>query len=165
LTFSLRGVEAGPPDLTELQALHVRCAQFIEETTGHPPRDDEAARLLAILPPGESLADRQVLGLRRDGEMVGVVDLLRGYPGPTDWYVGLLLISPEARGVGLGTAVVDEIVARVMAEGGRALHLIVREDNLRALAFWRRHQFAVIDRRVQDLGTKKNFVFKMVRPL
>ena len=69
------------------------------------------------------------------------------------------------RGAGLGTSVVDEIVQRVMAEGGRALHLIVLEDNPRALAFWRRHRFELIGRLVQDLGTKKNFVFKMVRPL
>ena len=165
MTFSLRRIEAGTSDLAALQALHLRCADFVEATTGHPPRDDEAARLLAILPPGKTLADKQVLGLHRDGEMIGVVDLLRSYPGPTDWYVGLFLLSPEVRGAGLGTSVVDDIVARVIAEGGRALHLIVREDNPRALAFWRRHRFELIDRRVQDLGTKKNFVFKMVRPL
>jgi ribosomal protein S18 acetylase RimI-like enzyme len=163
--FSLRRIEAGTPEVAKLQALQVRCATFIEETNGHPPRDDEAARLLASLPPGKTLADKQVLGLQRDGEMVGVVDLLCDHPGPTDWYIGLLLLSPEVRGAGLGTSVVDELVKRVAAEGGQALHLIVREDNPRALAFWRRHEFQLVDRRVQDLGTRKNFVFKMVRPL
>jgi ribosomal protein S18 acetylase RimI-like enzyme len=161
----LRRIEAETSDLAALQALHLRCADFVEATTGHPPRDDEAARLLAILPPGKTLADKQVLGFHRDGEMIGVVDLLRGYPSPTDWYIGLFLLSPEVRGAGLGTSVVDEIVERVRAEGGRALHLIVLENNPRALAFWRRHRFELVDRRVQDLGTKKNFVFKMVRPL
>ena len=165
MTFSLRRIEAGTSDLAALQALHLRCADFVEATTGHPPRDDEAARLLAVVPPGKIPADKQTLGLHRDGEMVGVVDLLRGHPSPTDWYIGLLLLSAEVRGAGLGTSVVDEIVERVRADGGRALHLVVREDNPRALAFWRRHQFELIDRRVQDLGSKKNFVFKMVRPL
>jgi ribosomal protein S18 acetylase RimI-like enzyme len=165
VTFSLQCIEAGTSDLAELQALHLRCADFVEATTGHPPGDDEAVRLLAVVPPGKTPADKQVLGLRRDGEMVGVVDLLRGYPTPTDWYIGLLLISPEARGHSLGTSVVDEIVGRVVAEGGRALHLIVREDNRRAFAFWRRHGFELVGRRVQDLGSKKNLVFKMVRPL
>lgn len=165
MTVSLRRIEAGTSDLAALQALHVRCADFVEATTGHQPRDDQAARLLAGLPPGKTLADKQVLGLHRDGEMVGVVELLRGYPGPTDWYIGLFLLSPEVRGVGLGTSVLEEIVERVVAEGGRALHLIVRENNPRALAFWRRNRFDLIGRRVQDLGTKKNLVFKMVRPL
>jgi ribosomal protein S18 acetylase RimI-like enzyme len=162
---ALRPIEAGTSDLAALQALHLRCADFVLATTGHPPRDDEAARLLAVVPPGKSPADKLVLGLHRDGEMVGVVDLLRGYPGPTDWYIGLFLLSPAVRGAGLGASVVDEIVERVMAEGGRALHLIVLEDNPRALAFWRRHRFELIDRRVQNLGTRKNFVFKMVRAL
>lgn len=165
MTFSLRRIEAGTSDLAALQALHLRCADFVEATTGHPPRDDEAARLLAVVPPGKIPADKQTLGLHRDGELVGVVDLLRGHPSPTDWYIGLLLLSPEVRGAGLGASVVDEIVERVRTEGGQALHLIVREDNPRALAFWRRHRFELIDRRVQDLGSKKNFVFKMVRPL
>jgi len=166
VTFSLRRIEAGTTsDLAALQALHLRCADFVEATTGHPPRDDEAARLLAVVPQGKTPADKQSLGVHRDGEMVGVVDLLRGHPGPTDWYIGLCLLSPEVRGAGLGTAVVDEIVERVIAEGGRALHLVVREDNPRALAFWRRHRFELIDRRLQDLGSKKNFVFKMVRLL
>ena len=165
MTFSLRRIEAGTSDLAALQALHLRCADLVEATTGHPPRDDEAARLLAVVPAGKIPADKQVLGLHRDGEMVGVVDLLGGYPTPTDWYIGLFLLSPEVRGAGLGSSVVDEIVKRVIAEGGRALHLVVREDNPRALAFWRRHRFELIDRRVQDLGSKKNFVFKMVRPL
>ncbi len=165
MTFSLRRIEAGTSDLAALQALHLRCADFIEATTGRPPGDDEAARLLAVVPAGKIPADKQTLGLHRDGEMVGVVDLLGGYPTPTDWYIGLFLLSPEVRDAGLGTSVVDEIVKRVMGEGGRALHLVVREDNPRALAFWRRHGFELIDRRVQDLGSKKNFVFKMVRPL
>jgi ribosomal protein S18 acetylase RimI-like enzyme len=162
VTLDFRLIGRRRTDLDALQALHLRCADFVEATTGHQPRDDEAARLLAGLPPGKTLADKQVLGVHRDGEMVGVVDLLHGYPGPTDWYVGLLLITPEARGNGLGTSVVDEIVKRVIAEGGRALHLVVREDNPRAVAFWRRRRFELIDRRIQDLGTKKNFVFKMV---
>ena len=165
MTFSLRRIEAGTSDLAALQALHLRCADFVEATTGHPPRNDEAARLLAGLPPGKTLADKQVLAVVRDGEIVGVVELLRGYPTTTDWYLGLLLLVPEARGAGLGTSVVDAIVGLIVMEGGRALHLVVREDNPRAVAFWQRHRFDLLDRRVQDLGTKKNFVFKMVRSL
>jgi ribosomal protein S18 acetylase RimI-like enzyme len=165
VTFSLRPIEAGTADLDALQALHLRCADFVEATTGHPPRDDEATRLLAMVPAGKTPADKQTLGVHSDDEIVGVVDLLGGYPGPTDWYIGLFLLSPEVRGVGLGTAIVEETVKRVTADGGRALHLIVLQDNPRALAFWRRHRFELIDRRVQDLGTKKNFVFKMVRSL
>ena len=92
MTFSLRRIEPETSDLAALQALHLRCADFVEATTGHPPRDNEAARLLAGLPPGKTVADKQLLGLIREGEMIGVVELLRGYPQATDWYLGLLLI-------------------------------------------------------------------------
>lgn len=161
----LRRIEAGTADVAALQALHVRCADFVEATTGHPPRDDEAAHLLAVLPPGKTLADKQVLGVIRDGAMVGVVELFAGYPGPTDWYIGLLMLAPEARGAGLGTSLFREVVERVAAAGGQTLHLIVRDDNPRAIAFWERHGFTLVKYLVQDLGTKINRVLKMVRPV
>lgn len=163
--IELRRIEAGSADVAELQALHVRCADFVEATTGLPPREDEAARMLAVLPPGKTLADKQVLGVIRDGAMVGVVELLAGYPGPTDWYIGLLMLAPEARGAGLGSSVFREVVRRVAEAGGHKLHLVVRDDNPRAIAFWKRHGFTLVDYRVQDLGTKINRVLKMVRPV
>jgi ribosomal protein S18 acetylase RimI-like enzyme len=49
--------------------------------------------------------------------------------------------------------------------GGTSIHLITLEDNPRAVAFWRRHGFEEIDKRIQDFGTKKNVVQKMVRRL
>lgn len=163
--IELRRIEAGTADVAALQALHVRCADFIEANTGHPPRDDEAERMLAVLPPGKTLADKQVLGVIRDGAMVGVVELLAGYPGPTDWYVGFLMVAPEARGAGLGASVFREAAGRVAQAGGRTLHLIVRDDNPRAIAFWERQGFTFVNYQVQDLGTKINRVLKMVRPV
>jgi ribosomal protein S18 acetylase RimI-like enzyme len=158
-------IEAGSSGVAALQALYLRCADFVEAMTGRAPRDDEATRLFADLPAGRTLADQQVLGVRRDGALVGVVELLAGHPGPTDWYIGLMLLSPEARGGGLGTSLVRDVAERALAAGGRALHLIVHEDNPRAIAFWGRQGFTLVDRRVQDLGTKKNLVLKMIRPL
>ena len=163
--IELQRIELGTSDLAPLQALCLRCADFVEMVWGGPPRDDEAERHFGGLPPGRTLADLEVLGVSRDGALIGVVELLAGHPGPTDWYIGLMLLSPEVRGAGLGTSLVRDVVERVLAAGGRALHLIVHEDNPRALAFWERQGFALIDRRVQDLGTKKNLVLKMVRPL
>ncbi|HEY4393925.1 MAG TPA: GNAT family N-acetyltransferase [Polyangia bacterium] len=163
--ITLRHLEVGTTFVAALQALHLRCADFVEATTGRPPRGDEGERLFVDAPPGKGAGDKQVLGVKREGELVGVVELLPGYPGPQDWYVGLLLLSPEVRGAGVGTAVMRDTVERVARAGGRALHLIVREDNPRAVAFWQAQGFALVDRRVQDLGTKKNLVLKMVRPL
>jgi ribosomal protein S18 acetylase RimI-like enzyme len=163
--IELRHIEAGTADVAALQALHLRCADFVEATTGRPPRDDEAACMLAVLPPGKTLGDKQALAVIRDGAMVGVVELLAGYPGPADWYIGLLMLAPEARGAGLGTSVFREVVGRVAEAGGQTLHLVVRDDNPRAIAFWKRHGFTLVDYRVQDLGTKINRVLKMVRPV
>ena len=38
MTLSLRRINEGTSDLAALQALHLRCADFVEATTGHPPK-------------------------------------------------------------------------------------------------------------------------------
>jgi ribosomal protein S18 acetylase RimI-like enzyme len=161
----LEAIVPGTANVAALQTLHLRCHEFIEQTTGVPPGDNEADALLQLLPPGKSPADKQVFGVMAADEMIGVVELLRDHPQRRDWYIGLLLLVPEARDVGLGSSLVDEIVRRVRAAGGTSLHLIVRENNPRAIIFWRRHHFEEIDRRIQDLGTQKNLVLKMIRRL
>lgn len=161
----LRRLELGTGDVADVQSLHLRCADFVEATTGHPPRDDEGKRLFTEGPPGKTPADKQVLGVLRADQLIGVVELMRGYPGPTDWYIGLLLLSPEVRGAGVGAAVVREVGERVIVAGGRTLHIVVRDDNVRAIAFWERQGFTLVKYLVQDLGTKVNRVLKMVRPL
>jgi ribosomal protein S18 acetylase RimI-like enzyme len=163
--ITLRGLEAAGADLTALQALLVLCADFVKATTGHGPREDEAMRLFTEGPPGKDLADKHVLGVLRDGALVGVVELMARYPGPTDWYMGLMLFSPEARGAGIGAEALEHVVKFVAGAGGRALHLVVRENNPRAVAFWESHGFAMVERRVQKLELQENLLLKMVRPL
>lgn len=41
--IELRRLEAGTADVPALQALHLRCADFVEATWGRAPRGDEAA--------------------------------------------------------------------------------------------------------------------------
>lgn len=150
----------------ELQAFYQECRDYVELVTGAPPGPDEARQLLRALPRGKGREDKFVIGLfDAPGHLVGVLDVIRDYPEARDWYVGLLLFGPSSRGRRLGERVYRRLEDWVRAEGGRSLHLVVTEENPRAIEFWRRMGFEVRGMGKQILPNKENVFLRMRRDL
>ncbi|HEX8907073.1 MAG TPA: ribosomal protein S18-alanine N-acetyltransferase [Longimicrobiaceae bacterium] len=61
--------------------------------------------------------------------------------------LGNVAVAPDARGQGIGGALVDTVVERVKERGARELFLEVRESNLVAQSVYRDRGFTVISRR------------------
>lgn len=134
-------------DAALLQDLCERCSDYYEMEEGMPTRPGAAEHLLTALPPGKTPADKHLLGVHApEGGLVGVIELMRDYPGERDWWIGLLMLDPAARAGGLGTRLFGEIVRAVAAAGGTALHVAVLEHNVCAERFWRRVGFAELRR-------------------
>jgi len=74
----------------------------------------------------------------KDGALDGIATCLKGFYRADDWYLGLLLIAPEARGQGLGARMVQHVIAQARAEEGTCLRVAVLDTNPRARAFWTR---------------------------
>ena len=76
---------------------------------------------------------KEVLGVFEGDGLVGVVDVLHGYPTPDVLFIGLLVLLPETRGRGLGRAVEQELV-----RGAREskVRLAVNFTNPDGKAFW-----------------------------
>jgi GNAT superfamily N-acetyltransferase len=144
-----------PAARAPLQALLERCHEFIALTCHRAVRPDEAGELLAAVPPGLSVDDKVVFGLfaERPDELVGVIDLLRGYPSADSWWIGLCLIDPAWRGRGLGERVIADLHAWFRQGGATASWLCVVEQNPGGLRFWQRAGYEIVDRRVQTLDT------------
>jgi ribosomal protein S18 acetylase RimI-like enzyme len=137
----------GPADVPALQRLYERCSDYHEIEEGIPTRPGAAEHLLTELPPGKDAADKFSLGIRgADGELVGVVDLIRGYPEAHQWWVGLLMLDPEVRASGVGSRLYRAVARAVAADGGSAIYLGVLEQNAPAERFWRRHGFEELRR-------------------
>jgi ribosomal protein S18 acetylase RimI-like enzyme len=149
---------------TELvQRLHERCSDFWTLVEGAPPPADFARELMHEVPPGGMLDHKHVLGVAGDdGELVALLDIYDGYPEPHAWYVSLLVIAPEARGNGLGAELVAYCEAFARARGGRALRLIVQDQNPRALAFWMREGFVFEATTTQKIG-RPNVVTRLAK--
>jgi len=134
-------------DAPALQRLCERCSDYYEMEEGVSTPPNAAEHVLNSLPPGKTHADKHVIGIvAPDGELVGVLELVRDCPGEREWWLGLLLLEPDARTAGLGSRVLHEVERAVAAAGGTVIHLGVLEHNASAERFWRRHGFAELRR-------------------
>ncbi len=136
-------VRLGDGDLPRVLELCRRCAAFYELVEGQAADEETAREILG--PPAGQVAQgmKHVWGLEDSGRLIAIVELLAGYPAAGEWYVGLLLISPERRGQGLGARLFRAVRSWMAAEGAAMARIVVQQQNPGAFRFWQRQGFAV----------------------
>ncbi len=127
-----------------VQDLLERSADAVVQMHHRPPRSDDARSLFQALAPGCTLDDKGIVGFFDGAMLIGVLEVVRGYPEPRTWYVGLLLLDPAARGRGLGERIMRALDAAVLAAGGNRLELLVQDTNPGGLRFWTRLGFTPV---------------------
>ena len=142
-----------------------RCTEFFELVEGQPGGPETAAEILGPLPERVASGTKLVFGIERAGDLVALVELLRGFPGPTDWYVGLLVLLPELRRTGLGTQVWLAVRAWIQAQGCTVVRLVVQKQNTPARIFWASHGFEVEEEVVGKVGIVESPAWRMRLPL
>lgn len=75
------------------------------------------------------------------GALTGIATCLKGFYGPNDWYLGLLLLDPAARGAGLGEEMAQHVITQAKADDADCLRIAVLDANPRARIFWQRLGF------------------------
>jgi ribosomal protein S18 acetylase RimI-like enzyme len=144
----LRTAQLTFEDTAAIQELIFKCADYVLLVDGHPPSPDGAREILEDLPPGKTREDKIALGAwAEDGRLICVLDAVRGYPGASDWWIGLLLIDPAYRGQGLGEKVCRLFEDWASENGAENVYLGVVEANDRAYKFWQRLGFEEVQRR------------------
>lgn len=160
-------VTLGTGDAPTLQFLLERCHVFQELVYGEPPRPDAAARLLVDLPEGKSLEDKLLFGLRQDGRdtLHGVLETIRGFPEPGDWFIGTLMLDPGHRNAGVGNRFVEAFERWAHGQGATALRLIVQEQNPGAVRFWKRRGYVLTGSAEQRLRGREQTLLRLRKPL
>lgn len=98
--------EALPADEAALIGLFEACEDWFAAATGLPPAPGDVQSLLYALPEGAAPGAKRLLVVEAAKDVVGLVDVVLGHPGPGAAAVGVFLLAPEVRRAGLGTAVV-----------------------------------------------------------
>jgi len=124
----------------DLQALYDRCPEFVQIEWGSPSNPEAAEQ------------DFKYRGLliygiySRQSELIGVLEMLRDYPKPEEWWLALLMFDARARNRGLGARVCASTLEWIAQQGGRAVWLGAQENNLDAQRFWSRMGFVEKER-------------------
>ncbi len=115
-----------PPDIPAVQSLFMRTADYFEMATGASPTDDEAKRAFIAGPPTKSVDDKRIIGVfDSEDSLIGMLDSLVDFPADGEWTMGMLLIDPEHRGVGLGKLVLAEYESWAARCGAHKFHTAV----------------------------------------
>lgn len=152
-------------DLPRLSRFCVDCTAFFELVEGQPGGEATAAEILGPLDPEHARGTRHVFGFQRNDELIGVAELLQGYPSAREWYIGLLLLHPEHRRRGLGARLCSEILDWIRVQGGTAVRLVVQHQNHLARVFWERQGFSVEREVVSQVGRLRSPVWILLRPI
>lgn len=99
----IRELEGEPAEMAELQRVIAEAPVYAHLITGVPPGPADAQSTYTMLPEGKSYEDKFVFGIYAGDEMVGCIDLIRGYPDPKTAWLGLLLISEKHQRRGFGS--------------------------------------------------------------
>jgi len=136
-------VELQERDQSRLATFCRRCSDFFEMVGGQPGGPTTAAEILGPLPENVTSGTKRVFGIERSGELIGVAELLDGFPGPKDWYVGLLVLLPDVRKGGIGTDVWVGLREWIQEREAAVVRLVVQKQNAAARTFWERQGFTV----------------------
>ncbi|KLU61547.1 hypothetical protein CEB3_c22270 [Peptococcaceae bacterium CEB3] len=90
-------------DLPAVQALLERCSAYLTFQDEEPVKPGAALELFSEKPDGVEESDKVLFGIVNEAqELVGLFDVLRGYPDPKTLNLGLMLLEPASRGKGIG---------------------------------------------------------------
>jgi RimJ/RimL family protein N-acetyltransferase len=137
-------------DLEFVVRLNKACCDFFLFQNGLPPSEADAREIFEFIPPQSSGATKLPIGIFLSEELIGMMDVLRGYRTASEWYLGFMLFAPSFRGQGFGTEIHNEFVSYARRAGALRLLLAVLEENESARRFWLRLDY----RKVKDYPPK-----------
>lgn len=128
-----------PDEVTAIQAVIESDPGYVERVTGLPPGPADAQSLLMMRPPDLAEDRKLVLAVRREDDVIGIIDLLRGYPEESTAYLGLLEIRHDLQGRGFGRAAHEALLelVRTWPEIRRVRIAIVATNDAAVGHFWR----------------------------
>lgn len=134
-------------DAAQVWRIFSAAPSYSQLVEGRPPSHADVEDFFHGMPAGKGASDKFSIGLHAGTGMVGCADVIRGHPDRDCAFLGLLLVSEAHQGRGYGRTALRLIEAMARGWGCTRLQLAVISTNPRALAFWQREGFGIVDRR------------------
>lgn len=147
--------------------------EFLQENSdyfllenGRLPRDTDGQTFVTDLPPNKQPSDKFAISVDLDHRIAALVEIVRDYPEEHIWWIGLLLIHPSYRGIGLGGRICRLLEQLVCLMRGKEIRLGVLAKNIPGHHFWKRMGFTHIQtKHGMVIGEKTHTVHVMAKLL
>lgn len=127
-------------DLPEVLAL-ARGNPVYYEHLHEAPALETLREDMTKLPSHAAPEDKYFLGYFRDGQLCAVLDLITRYPDPETAFIGWFILRKDLQGRGIGTALVNELLALLKAQGFCYVRLGYVKGNPESKSFWEKNKF------------------------
>ncbi|MCL2527032.1 MAG: GNAT family N-acetyltransferase [Defluviitaleaceae bacterium] len=98
---------------------------------------------IGAIPPSCTLGQKIYLGIWENDEVISILDIIIGYPEETCLWIGLFLVHGSFHSKGIGSKLIQAVFKAAKEAGYTLAQLGVIENNVKGIAFWQRHGFAV----------------------
>lgn len=143
MSVALRLIEDQPAERADLQRVLEAAPGYALAVSGSAFQSPRAAEdLLAACPPGIPSDRKYVWGIWSEGKLIGVIDLIRGFPRSGVAMLGLLLLREDQQKAGAGSLAFRQMEAIVKGwpEIDTLRIGVVRTNGL-VLPFWQKMGF------------------------
>ena len=134
-------------DVTNLQQVLEGAPQYSLLVNGHLPLESDAVEMFKQLPPGKSFDDKIVGGFWLKNQIIGCVDICKGYPENSIAFIGLLLFKEEYQRCGYGRKALAIIRSMASSWNCCSIRIAVIENNVIAIKFWNSEGFTALYRK------------------
>lgn len=153
-------------DRARVDAFFQEATDYVTVERGEAPGPEVTAEFFDDTPPGCDPAASLRLGLFDEDRLIALAETGFGFPEQDDAYLGLMVVTPAARGRGAGPRLLRHIEGAARNRRCKALYLAVLDANPRGRAFWEREGFVtVLTDRPVTLGTKTQMARRMGKTL
>jgi GNAT superfamily N-acetyltransferase len=144
-----------PEDAPILQNLYEQCTEFSLLTEGTLFSPTEASDEFDVVPDGKTTADKYMFGLFLDNSyeeihqcnLIGMIEAIRHYPDSQTWWIGLMMLTPQQRGRGIGANFYQAFEDWILKQGIKRVSLCAIEANELGLKFWKRLGFEIVNKK------------------
>lgn len=123
-------------DIQAVAGIYQVCDDYFRLLKGDIANQEDVEEFFSSLPPNMTLHDKYSLGIFQESTLIGVIDLIVGYPETDIAYIGLMLINPLARANHVGQRAHKLLIDWLEIKAKRAIQLCVVESNPGASLFW-----------------------------
>lgn len=144
----------------DLLKVFENCRDYFELVEGEVPKNTDDFFL--SLPPNKTVNDKINLGIFKDKNLIGAIDIIKNYPEEKEWIIGLMIIDINYRKSGFGEKAHELIKHLAKEKDAYKLRIGVAEQNILAKKFWEKLGYKIIKiTEPMKIGNKESRIIVM----